>query len=100
MSISSTNWRIITKFRWSIRKKFLQEQKKGRLCPAGKLDLYFRGKKENGWQQSVEYHPWQVTENFFLPASYGKIVRKEYRKTAKTHRKRGKDRIMGDFTGL
>ena len=62
---------------------FAGTEKKGGCVRLGNWIFTFGGKKENGWQQSVEYHPWQVTENFFLPASYGKIVRKEYRKTAK-----------------
>ena len=62
---------------------FAGTEKKGGCVRLGNWIFTFGGKKENGWEQSVEYHPWQVTENFFLPVSYGKIVRKEYRKTAK-----------------
>ena len=38
---------------------------------------------KKGWEQAVEYQPLQITENFFLPVSYGKILRREYKKTTK-----------------
>ena len=45
----------------------------------------FGEKAEKGVERSIEYHPFQVTESFFLPVSYGKIIRKEYKKTARKY---------------
>ena len=52
---------------------------------AGNWCLAFGEKAEKGVERSIEYHPFQVTESFFLPVSYGKIIRKEYKKTARKY---------------
>lgn len=56
-------------------------EKRGICVRLGNWIFTLGDKKEKGWEQSTEYHPLQVTENFFLPVFYGNIIRKEYRKT-------------------
>ena len=62
---------------------FTGTEKRGRLFQVGNWIFSFGERKEKNWEQSIEYCPLRVTESFFLPLSYGKITRKEYKKTAK-----------------
>ena len=64
---------------------FTGKEKRGVSFRAGNWCLAFGEKAEKGFERSIEYHPFQVTESFFLPVSYGKIIRKEYKKTARKY---------------
>lgn len=64
---------------------FTGKEKRGVFFRLGNWCLAFGEKAEKGFERSIEYHPFQVTESFFLPLSYGKIIRKEYKKTARKY---------------
>ena len=64
---------------------FTGKEKRGVFFRAGNWCLAIGEKAEKGFERSIEYHPFQVTESFFLPVSYGKIIRKEYKKTARKY---------------
>ena len=62
---------------------FSGNEKKGVYVQLGDWILTVGEKKEDSWEQLIEYSPFKVTENFFLPLSYGKITRKECQKVTK-----------------
>ena len=64
---------------------FTGKEKRGVFFRAGNWCLAIERRQKKGLSVSIEYHPFQVTESFFLPVSYGKIIRKEYKKTARKH---------------
>ena len=62
---------------------FTGKEKKGICLLFGKWIFSFGAEKKENWEQMTDYHPFKMTENFFLPVSCGMIIRKECEKTVK-----------------